>query len=687
MAARSETFLTEPHLAPLSDSYDDSRDGARRSWRELLQPFVLRHRRIATIATTLAIVVGAYAGAVLLRFDFTIPDDLEPIFLHTIVAVLVAKLVAFWAAGLFTGWWRHVSIRDVEDIARGNLFGSLLFVCAMVFVVGLDGFPRSVFVIDLVLCTVATGGIRVALRLVRERRGRLMVRRIESLALIVGAGTAGIRLLEDIESRPTASVGVVGFLDDDRGKQGVRIAGTPVLGAIDELPGLVKAHGVTDVLIAIPSAPGATIRRIVQLCTQARVRHRVLPTLGELVDGRVTFTQMREVKVDDLLARVPVQLDTSSLRSRLAGRTVLVTGAAGSIGSELCRQVAAQSPGRLVLLDRHENGMFHLEMTLRTRFPSVPIVPVLGDILLRDQLDAVFAAHRPDVVLHAAAYKHVPLAEVNVLEAIRNNILGTRNLAQAALAHGTRKFVLVSTDKAVRPTSVMGATKRAAELLIQQMSDRQCQFSAVRFGNVLGSSGSVVPIFREQIAQGGPVTVTDPRMTRFFMTIPEAASLILQSALFSEGGEIFVLEMGEPVRILDLATQMIRLSGFEPDIDVPIAFTGLRPGEKLYEELVDEEAEGVVPTRHDRIRVIERQKASLPANWITALETCIRRADLDCAIRCLVDAIPNYNPSTALTELPAIAATTVRLPATAAPIPATPAPIPAMAPQPHHSAA
>jgi FlaA1/EpsC-like NDP-sugar epimerase len=531
-----------------------------------------------------------------------------------------------------------------------------------VFGVGLDGFPRSLFLIDLVLCTAATGGVRVALRLVRERRGRvaLAVRRIDTVALIVGAGTAGIRLLEDIESRPSASVAVAGFLDDDQGKHGVRIAGARVLGPIDELPAFVKEHGVNEVLIAIPSAPGATIRRIVQLCTQARVRHRVLPTLGELVDGRVRFTQMREVKVDDLLARAPVELDTSRLRSRLAGRTVLVTGAAGSIGSELCRQVAAQSPGRLVLIDRHENGMFHLEMTLRTRFPGVPLVPVLGDILLRDQLDAVFATHRPDVVLHAAAYKHVPLAEVNVLEAVRNNVLGTRNLAQAALAHGARKFVLVSTDKAVRPTSVMGATKRAAERLIQEFSDRQCQFSAVRFGNVLGSSGSVVPIFREQIANGGPVTVTDPRMTRFFMTIPEAASLILQSALFSEGGEIFVLEMGEPVRIVDLAAQMIRLSGFEPDIDIPIAFTGLRPGEKLYEELIDEEAEGIARTRHERIRVIEHQSAPLPANWMATLEACVRRGDVDGAVRCLVEAAPSYRPSPLLANRPPIAAAAVR---------------------------
>jgi FlaA1/EpsC-like NDP-sugar epimerase len=354
---------------------------------------------------------------------------------------------------------------------------------------------------------------------------------------------------------------------------------------------------------------------------------------------------------------------------------VLVTGAAGSIGSELCRQIAAQNPGRLVLVDRHENGMFHLDMALRGRFPGVPIVAVLGDILLPDQLDAIFAAHRPDTVLHAAAYKHVPLAEANPIEAVRNNVLGTRNLAHAALAHGTRKFVLVSTDKAVRPTSVMGATKRAAEILIQELSGGQCQFSAVRFGNVLGSSGSVVPLFREQIAAGGPVTVTDPRMTRFFMTIPEAASLILQSALFCKGGEIFVLEMGEPVRILDLANQMIRLSGFEPDMDIPIVFTGLRPGEKLYEELIDETAEGVGRTSHERIRVIERQARPLAEGWIAALESCVARGDGHAAVRALMDAAPGYRP----TAIPLPTSPVRALPT----MPLTPVPGPAV-PGRHH---
>ena len=615
--------------------------------RSRLRDVALRYRRVATIGANLVIAVGAHLAAVALRFDGTLPADVAAMLPKTVLLAALSKLVAFWSTGLFAGWWRHVSIRDVEDIVRGNVIGSSLFLCAMVFGIGLDGFPRSVFVLDLLLCTGAMAGVRVALRLVRERRGRSAVHRVEALALIVGAGTAGIRLLEDIENRPNPTVGIVGFLDDDPGKQGARIAGAPVLGTIEDLPRIARAYDVNEVLIAIPSATGPAIRRIVQQCAEARVRHRVLPTLGELVDGRVTFTKMREVKVDDLLARPPVRLDTSRLRSMIAGHTVLVTGAAGSIGSELCRQVAAQGPGRLVLVDRHENGMFHLEMTLRTRFPSVPIEAVLGDILLRDQMDAVFAAHRPELVLHAAAYKHVPLAEANVLEAVRNNVLGTRNVAMAAVATGTRKFVLVSTDKAVRPTSVMGATKRTAELLIQDLSDRQTQFSAVRFGNVLGSSGSVVPLFREQIAHGGPVTVTDPRMTRFFMTIPEAASLILQSALLGQGGEVFVLEMGEPVRIVDLATQMIRLSGFEPDTDIAVVFTGLRPGEKLEEELIDEEAEGVAPTPHERIRVIRRQDRG-SRDWLGSLESCVRRGDAAGAIRCLVECVPSYRPSAGL---------------------------------------
>jgi FlaA1/EpsC-like NDP-sugar epimerase len=522
----------------------------------------------------------------------------------------------------------------------------------MVFGRGLAGFPRAIFPLDLMMCTAILSGVRIAIRLAHERQSGPAVRRIESLALIVGAGGAGIRLLEEIDSRRRGKVAVVGFVDDDRAKLGLRVAGVPVLGRIDDLPALAAEHDVEEVLIAIPSASGATLRRIVQRCAEAKVRHRVLPTLGELVEGRVMYTQMREVKVDDLLAREPVRLDLDGMRSLVHGRTVLVTGAAGSIGSELCRQLAGHRPGRLVLYDRHENGVFLLEAELRARFPEVPIEPILGDVLLQDQLAAVFAAHRPELVFHAAAYKHVPMAERNVLEAVRNNILGTYNVAQAAIAHGAREFVLVSTDKAVRPTSVMGVTKRVAEMVVQELQNGGCRFVAVRFGNVLGSSGSVVPLFREQIARGGPITVTHAEVTRYFMTIPEAAQLILQAAGIGHGGEIFVLEMGEPIRIVDLARQMIRLSGFEPDQDVEITFTGLRPGEKLHEELVAD-GEEVATTRHDRIKVLRAERpATWPDVWLPRLQEYLRTGDVGATLRLLRVLVPAYRPSVGLVPAP-----------------------------------
>ena len=342
-----------------------------------------------------------------------------PILLSTLPTLVLCKALGFWMAGLFSGWWRHVSLRDVVDIVRGNALGSLLFLLAIVFGPGLDGFPRSVFVIDLVICTIVMAGVRVGVRVVRERDTRARQSGcIDTLALIVGAGSTGIRLLEEIESRARRGMAVLGFVDDDPSKQGTRIAGTKVLGTIDDLPRLLGTREVHEVLVAIPSAPGAVMRRIAQHCGEARVRHRVVPSLGELVEGRVMFTQIRDVKVDDLLAREPVRLDLPHVRSLIADRTVLVTGAAGSIGSELCRQVAAHGPARLVLFDRHENGVFLLEGELRDRFPAVEIAPVLGDLLLEDQVEAAFASHRPALVFHAAAYKHVPLAELNVLQAV-----------------------------------------------------------------------------------------------------------------------------------------------------------------------------------------------------------------------------------------------------------------------------
>jgi FlaA1/EpsC-like NDP-sugar epimerase len=610
---------------------------------KILTPFLLRHRGAATVLVHAAIVTLAYTLAFALRFDFAIPMRMARILVLTLPVILACRLAAFWACGVFRGSWRYLKMHDVEDIIRASVLGSALFLSSVVFLHGMRGFPRAIFLLDLLLSTSSVAGSRLLVRWLRDHRERPLVRRIEQLVLIVGAGDAGVRLLEEIESRDRLRCAVVGFVDDDPVKLGLRLGGTPVLGKIDDLPALVATHEISEVLVAMPSAPGAILRRVVQHCRDAGIRSRVLPTLSELVEGRVMYTQMREVRVDDLLAREAVHLDQPRVRAFASAKRVLVTGAAGSIGSELCRQLAGYQPECLVLYDRHENGMYALEMELRARFPEVRLEPVLGDILLPDQLDTVFAAHRPELVFHAAAYKHVPLAERNVLEAVRNNIVGTRNVAEAAIRHGTREFVLVSTDKAVRPTSVMGVTKRIAEMVLQGLQKGGCRFVAVRFGNVLGSSGSVVPLFREQIARGGPVTVTHPEVMRYFMTIPEAVQLILQAATLGEGGEIFILEMGEPVRIVDLARNMIRLSGFEPDEDIEIVFTGLRPGEKMTEELVADE-EAIATTYHDRINVLRRSATTpRPETWLPELERALA-ADPRTALRLLQRLVPAYRP-------------------------------------------
>jgi len=614
---------------------------------EPMSGILMRRRTQLIVAVDLAMATLAYLIAFALRFDLSIPGRYLGLVAVTLPLLLACKLLAFWCFGLSSGSWRHVSARDAEDVARGNLLGSTLFLAGIVFLPGLRGFPRSVFLFDLVLCTVFMGGARLAVRLLRDRQRHAAARRVETFALIVGAGGAGIQLLQEIESRRRLRIAVVGFVDDDPVKLGLRVRGVPVLGTVEQIPALVQQHEVGEVLVAVPSAHGAALRRIVQRCTDAGVRYRVLPTLSELVEGRVIYTQMREVRVDDLLAREPVQLDRARVQSLVAGKTILVTGAAGSIGSELCRQLAGHAPERIVLFDRHENGMYVLEAELRARFPGVELVPILGDVLLEDQLHNVLLDERPEIVFHAAAYKHVPLAEHNVLEAVRNNVLGTRNVAKAAIAHGVKEFVLVSTDKAVRPTSVMGVTKRVAEMVVQGFQNGGCAFVAVRFGNVLGSSGSVVPLFRDQIGRGGPVTVTDPLVTRYFMTIPEAAQLILQAASFGSGGEIFLLEMGEPVRIVDLARQMIRLSGFQPDEDIEIVFTGLRPGEKLHEELVGAEEE-IAGTYHDRIKILRSGSTSDVVTWLPALDACVRAGDVSETVRLLRQLVPAYRPSSFL---------------------------------------
>jgi FlaA1/EpsC-like NDP-sugar epimerase len=404
---------------------------------------------------------------------------------------------------------------------------------------------------------------------------------------------------------------VAGFVDDDDAKQGKYLNGVPVLGTRDRLPALVSKHGIKEIVIAIPSARGNVLRNIIESCAAVDVRFRTLPSLADIIDGRISVSQIRDVEINDLLGRDPVVLDEEGISIYLTGKTVLISGAAGSIGSEICRQVARFEPGRLILLDNAETPLFYLEREMKEKYSDLQIVPIIGDVRNRGKMDKLVESFLPEVVFHAAAYKHVPMMEFNPTEAVDNNIGGTKIMADAAHRFGVGNFVLISSDKAVNPTNVMGASKRVAEMYVQALARSSAtKFTTVRFGNVLGSNGSVIPLFMEQIKKGGPVTVTDPKVTRYFMTIPEATQLVLQAGCLGKGGEIFVLDMGDQVSIVNLAEELIRLSGLIPYEDIDIVFTGLRPGEKLFEEL-HLEGEGVLPTAHEKIRIVTAAGADL----------------------------------------------------------------------------
>jgi FlaA1/EpsC-like NDP-sugar epimerase len=467
-----------------------------------------------------------------------------------------------------------------------------------------------------------------------------------SKTLIVGAGEAGSLLLKEIFRQPVASYNVIGFVDDDLKKKGMSLHGIPVLGNIQNLPALVRDLGIEDVIIAIPSADRSVIRKVPDICREARVRFKTLPSISELIDGTLSISQIKDVEIEDLLGREPVVLDEQGIANYLTAKKVLVTGAAGSIGSEICRQVARFSPQKLILFDNAETPLYQIDKELVAEFPSLHVIPVIGNVKDSDKVSAVFYEFLPDVVFHAAAYKHVPLMEYNPVEAITNNIYGTKVVADAALRFAVRDFVMISTDKAVNPTSVMGASKRVAELYVQTLAEKSAtRFATVRFGNVLGSNGSVIPMFKEQIRNGGPLTVTDSAVKRYFMTIPEAAQLVLQAGCICSGGEIFVLDMGEPVSILRLAEELIRLSGLVPYEDIDIIFTGLRPGEKLFEEIVLE-GEGIKPTVHKKIKVLSAVHHD--PQWLASeMEKLFAEAKLsyvDGIIKTLRRMVPEFKP-------------------------------------------
>lgn len=529
--------------------------------------------------------------------------------------VLLIKLVVFGLAHQYRGSWRYVGLRDLFAVVKAS------HISAFAFVVGYYlcenavyrwygrplfveySFPPSVFVLDWLFTIALVCAARIGLRFYHEE---IRTSPMGSIVrqVIVGAGDAGEAVLREIFRMREGRYQVIGFLDDDPAKQHARIHGVEVLGRTDQIRAICSRHSVDEVLIAMPSASQRKIRQIVELCSGTNLRFRTVPGLPDLIEGRVHVSQMRDVDIEDLLGREPVTLDTEEIGKYLRGRRVLVTGAGGSIGSEMCRQIARFAPERLILVERAENNLFYMERELRRDYPDLSVVPVVGDIGDAARVEQVLSAHRPSTICHAAAHKHVPMMEFNPCEAVKNNIAGTRTLADAAARHNVEKFVMISTDKAVNPTSVMGCTKRVAEMYCQLLSSRtQTQFVTVRFGNVLGSSGSVIPIFREQIAAGGPVTITHPEMRRYFMTIPEAAQLVLQAGAMGQGGEIFLLDMGEPVKIVDLARDLITLSGLRPGEDIEIVFTGMRPGEKLFEEL-SIEGEDVARTAHPKIGIM-----------------------------------------------------------------------------------
>jgi FlaA1/EpsC-like NDP-sugar epimerase len=539
---------------------------------------------------------------------------------------------------------RYVSIADVYRLLIANVAGSAVS-CPLIVALAPAGFPRSIYISDLIISLLSTMGLRIMVRMVVETMQSSRSMAPAKRTFIYGAGDAGSMLLREIRNNPRLAYRVCGFLDDDTRKRKMAIAGISVLGGGGEIQKLTEKYDVELILIAIPSATGPEMTRILGLCHAAGVECKTAPGLGEMIEGSSLAGQIRDVAVDDLLGRTPVCLQESAIRATIEGKMVLVTGAAGSIGAELCRQIARFRPIGIVGFDIAESPLFEIDHEMQRSFPGIPFYPEIGSIQNWRRLVDVFKQYRPFTVYHAAAYKHVPLMEAHMFEAVENNVFGTHNVAMAAAKHNVDHFVLISSDKAVRPTNVMGATKRVAELLLQTLQNGGTQYVMVRFGNVLGSSGSVIPIFKRQIAAREPITVTHPEMRRFFMTIPEACQLVLQAAAIAEGGQICVLDMGQPMKIDDLARKLILLSGLKPDEDIRIEYTGIRPGEKLCEEL-STVLEQTVPTTHKKIRIYAGNGPSMEIEgWLQSLREICNSRDMGSLVMALKEIVQDYNPS------------------------------------------
>jgi FlaA1/EpsC-like NDP-sugar epimerase len=619
-------------------------------------------RKLPTIRNRYFLIADVLLMPLAVGLSFLLRLDRVGLRLYVPTLLVFAALAAavkpaiFHLFGLYRRFWRYASASELVNVALATLTGTavvtLLMYSLASLLVEFRPLPRSIPILDWLVSLPLVGGTRFAVRLVsdwsfarlwssnRPKNDRQRERRV----LVMGAGDAGAMIVREMQANPGLGLLPVGLLDDNRTKVGMTIHGVVVQGTRDDVPRLVLEEQIDEVVIAMPTAPGRAIREVVTICQQAGVACKTMPGIYELISGRVSVRQVREVRIEDLLRREPVQVDGTEAGRYLCGAVVLVTGAGGSIGAELCRQIALVQPRQLLLLGHGENSIYHILLELRERFPRLDVQPLIADVRDGERLKAILAQYRPEVVFHAAAHKHVPLMETNVAEAVMNNVFGTRCLLQACEASGVARFVLVSTDKAVNPANVMGASKRIAELLVQDVARRTGRaYVDVRFGNVLGSRGSV-PLFQRQIAAGGPVTVTHPEMRRFFMTIPEAVQLIIQAAALGQGDEIFVLDMGEPVRMVDLAAELIRLSGLEPGRDVEIVFSGPRPGEKLSEALFAD-GEEPRPTRHQEILVAGGNNtwdSQALARHLEELEVLVEEGDVPSIIAKMQEIVPEY---------------------------------------------
>jgi FlaA1/EpsC-like NDP-sugar epimerase len=615
---------------------------------------LLRYRKPLIILAHIVVFAASLLLSFLLIHNMELKRAWLDLYPPLLLFVLIVKLPVFGLFKQYRGWWRYVGISDLTGIMRASLVSTFIIV-TLWFIMGYinsvsthlpEGMERpfeGICMADMFATILLLAGLRMLIRLYFEEFRTVEAGRLKRF-LIVGAGDAGEELLRAIHRKPVAEYEVIGFIDDNFRKQGTLIHGLPVLGTVEELPKICEDRNIEEIAIAMPSASHQERRRVVQVCSGTKIRFRTVPSITDIASGKLSVSQIRNVDINDLLGREAVELDLDVIEAFLKDKTILVTGAGGSIGSEMCRQVCNFSPKLLLLVEQAENPLFYMERELHKQFPDISIKAVVCNITDKSRVEGIFETYKPQVVIHAAAHKHVPLMELNPGEAIKNNIAGTMTVSEAANNYGATNFVMISTDKAVNPTSIMGSSKRIAEMYIQDLSrTSKTHYVTVRFGNVLGSDGSVVPIFKKQIAEGGPVTITHPKMKRYFMTIPEASQLVLQAATMGKGGEIFVLDMGEAVNILDLAKELITLSGFKPGEDIEITYTNPRPGEKLFEEL-SIKGEDMQRTRHSKISIwknIPMDRDKLRAG-INDLETIAQAQNYEEIVRKIKELVPEY---------------------------------------------